>query len=100
MRPVQGFDVDGHGTHVCGVIAGRNVGVARDVTLMVASVINSESLKTNLDRVAVGLDWMLARFENRGNISKPTIINMSLAFKLGSIAAPQVQNIMTAIVTT
>jgi len=97
MRPVQGFDVDGHGTHVCGVIAGRNVGVARDVTLMVASVINSESLKTNLDRVAVGLDWMLARFENRENISKPTIINMSLAFKLGSIAAPQVQNIMTAI---
>ena len=97
MRPVQGFDVDGHGTHVCGVIAGRNVGVARDVALMVASVINSESLKTNLERVAVGLDWMLSRFESRENISKPTIINMSLAFKLGAIVAPQAQNVMTAI---
>jgi len=96
MRPVQGFDTDGHGTHVCGIIAGRNVGVARDVTLMVASVVNSESLETNLERIAIGLDWMLSRFESRENISKPTIINMSLAFTLTEIAAPQIQNIVTA----
>jgi len=96
MRPIQGFDTDGHGTHVCGIIAGRNVGVARDVTLMAAAVVNSESLQTNLERVVVGLDWMLSRFESRENISKPTIINMSLAFTLATIAAPQGQNIVTA----
>ena len=27
-RDVRGFDIDGHGTHVCGIAAGRNVGVA------------------------------------------------------------------------
>ena len=26
LRDVRGFDVDGHGTHVCGIIAGRHIG--------------------------------------------------------------------------
>jgi len=39
VRTCRGFDVDGHGTHVCGIIAGRHIGVAPQVDLMVASVI-------------------------------------------------------------
>lgn len=78
IRQVRGFDVNGHGTHVTGTIAGANVGVAPEVELMVASVIESETIKTTLDRVLVGLNWMLAHFLNPENQNKPTIINMSL----------------------
>ncbi|MGL4649841.1 MAG: S8 family peptidase, partial [Caldilineaceae bacterium] len=80
VRAVRGFDVDGHGTHVCGIIAGENIGVAPDVELLVASVLESETLKTSLDRVLIGLDWMLSHFSQSENLAKPTIVNMSLGF--------------------
>ncbi len=54
MRACRGFDVDGHGTHVAGVVAGRNLGIAPDVDLMVAAVLESETLKTSLERVVTG----------------------------------------------
>lgn len=80
VRNVRGFDVDGHGTHVCGIIAGQNVGIAPAADLLVASVIESESLKTSFDRVLIGLDWMLSHFQLEENQAKPTVINMSLGF--------------------
>src|SRR5262249_30883318 len=81
MRAVRGFDITGHGTHVCGIISGRNVGVAPDVDLMVASVIESETIQTSLERIVMGLDWMLSRFDEPENLDKPTIISMSLGFR-------------------
>jgi hypothetical protein len=66
MRDCRGFDVDGHGTHVAGVIAGQHLGIAPDVDLMVAAVLESETLKTSLERVVTALDWLLAQFDNRG----------------------------------
>lgn len=80
IRAVRGFDVGGHGTHVCGIIAGRHVGVAPDAELMVASVIESESVRTSLERITIALDWMLSQFEREENLEKPTIISMSLGF--------------------
>lgn len=80
LRNVRGFDVDGHGTHVCGIIAGRHVGVAPDVDLMVASVLESETNRTALSRILRGLDWMLAEINSSENFGKPAIINMSLGF--------------------
>lgn len=88
VRAVRGFDVDGHGTHVCGIMAGENLGVAPDVELLVASVLESESLKTSLDRVLIGLDWMLSHFSAPENQSKPTIVNMSLGFPLDALKQP------------
>jgi len=88
MRAVRGFDVDGHGTHVCGIIAGEVVGIAPEVELLVASTLESESLKTSLDRVLVGLDWMLSHFSEPENLAKPTIINMSLGFPVESFRLP------------
>lgn len=88
VRAVRGFDVDGHGTHVCGVIAGETVGVAPDVDLLVASVLESETLKTSLDRVLIGLDWMLSHFSASENLSKPTIVNMSLGFPPEALRLP------------
>lgn len=88
VRAVRGFDVDGHGTHVCGIIAGENLGVAPDVELLVASVLESETLKTSLDRVLIGLDWMLSHFSEPENLSKPTIVNMSLGFPPEALRLP------------
>lgn len=80
MRPVRGFDTHGHGTHVCGIIAGEKIGVAPGVELMVAAVIESETHKTSLERVVVALDWVLSLFEQPAYVGKPIIVNMSLGF--------------------
>lgn len=79
-RDVRGFDPDGHGTHVCGIIAGRTIGVAPEAKLVVASVIESETTRTSLIRVAYGLDWMLRQFSSPANEHHPAVVNMSLGF--------------------
>jgi subtilisin family serine protease len=94
LRATRGFDVDGHGTHVSGIIAGRNVGVAPDVELMVASVIESETMKTSLERIVVALDWMLSQFQRDDNLAKPMIINMSLGFRPESMAKSELEPIV------
>ena len=85
MRDCRGFDVDGHGTHVCDIAAGRINGVAPDAELMVAAVLESETLKTSLERVVIALNWMLAQFKEAENLHKPMIVNMSLGFTRESI---------------
>jgi subtilisin family serine protease len=80
LRDVRGFDVDGHGTHVCGIIAGKHVGIVPEVDLLVASVLESETNRTTLSRIARGLDWMLSQINSSENFGKPAIINMSLGF--------------------
>lgn len=85
MRNVRGFDSDGHGTHVSSIIAGRNIGVAPEADLMVAAVLESETLRTSLERVVVALNWVLAQFEDPANQDKPVIVNMSLGFLRASL---------------
>lgn len=80
VRDCRGFDVDGHGTHVAGIIAGETIGVAPDVDLMVAAVLESETLKTSLERVVVALDWLLSQFRFEEKLGNAVIVNMSLGF--------------------
>jgi subtilisin family serine protease len=80
MREVRGFDSDGHGTHVCGIAAGRDIGVAPDADLMVAAVLESETLRTSLERVVVALNWVLEQFSDPANLERPVLVNMSLGF--------------------
>jgi len=94
VRACRGFDVDGHGTHVCGIIGGQHVGVAPKAELMVASVIESETLRTSLERVVIALDWMLSKFRLEENLNKPAIINMSLGFRDPSTTPEQFDNIL------
>ena len=80
LRAVRGFDVGGHGTHVCGIVAGQHIGIAPEADLMVASVIESDTYQTSLSRISIALDWMLSQFKSEKNRSKPVIVNMSLGF--------------------
>lgn len=79
-RDVRGFDPDGHGTHVCGIAAGQFHGVAPEVDLYVASVIESETIRTSLGRVAAGMEWLLHQFSRPENATRPAVVNMSLGF--------------------
>ena len=80
LREVRAFDVDGHGTHVCGIIAGQHIGIAPGADLMVASVIESETYRASLARISIALDWMLSQFGSQENRNRPIIVNMSLGF--------------------
>jgi hypothetical protein len=79
-RDVRGFDPDGHGTHVAGIAAGTYHGVAPEVDLYVASVIESENIRTSLGRVAAGMEWLLHQFSRPENATRPAVVNMSLGF--------------------
>jgi subtilisin family serine protease len=79
-RDVRGFDTDGHGTHVSGILVGRNVGIVPEATLYSAAVIESETVRTSMMRLVFGLDWLLDRFRQPENKFKPAVINMSLGF--------------------
>lgn len=77
---VRGFDPGGHGTHVCGIVAGQQIGVAPEATLAVASVIESETTTTSLSRIIRGIDWFLELLERPEYSDKPALLNLSLGF--------------------
>ena len=80
LRRVRGFDPDGHGTHVCGILSGRKTGIAPQADLCVASVLESETTRTSFVRVLVGLQWLMRTFHSQTNRDRPAIINLSLGF--------------------
>lgn len=96
-RDVRGFDVSGHGTHVTGIVGGKNIGVAPGAELLVASVIESETHKTSLERIVIALNWMLSHFGLEENLSKPLIINMSLGFLPQWINNAQIEPVINGI---
>lgn len=97
VRDCRGFDVDGHGTHVAGIIAGETIGVAPNVDLMVAAVLESETLKTSLERVVVALDWLLSQFEFEENLGKAVIVNMSLGFSKDTLSRKEYAKAVTGL---
>ena len=51
-------------------------------------------MKTSLERILIALDWMLSQLrESEENLSKPTIINMSLGFKPEWLSAAHLQSV-------
>ncbi|GIH28181.1 hypothetical protein Aph01nite_64910 [Acrocarpospora phusangensis] len=67
----DGFDCNGHGTHVAGIIAGATVGVARAAGIQAVRVLGCDGSGTVSDVIA-GLDWV------RTNAAGPSIANLSL----------------------
>jgi subtilisin family serine protease len=97
IRERRGFDTASHGTHVCGTICGRNVGVAPGVDLIVASVIESEKAVTSAARLYTALTWLVERLSRPEYVDKPVILSMSLGFTPGQVAAEDMASTMEAI---
>lgn len=66
-----GGDCSGHGTEVASVIAGTNIGVAKEANLVAVSVLDCAGEGTNSDLV-FAIDWILK------NRKGPCVINMSV----------------------
>lgn len=97
VRPVRGFDTAGHGTHVCGIAAGRSFGLAPEAGLVVASVIESERTVTSLDRILRGLNWLLRRVTSPELQGRPVILNLSLGFKREWLSPAEVQTALMGV---
>ncbi len=80
-RNTRASDREGHGTHVCGIIAGHKVGIAPEVELRVAAALGGDNAgRTTIERVTVGLEWLLSTYGNSANRNKPMIVNLSFGF--------------------
>jgi subtilisin family serine protease len=65
-------DCHGHGTHVSGTVAGANVGVAKEASLVAVRVLDCSG-GAPWSVVIAGIDWVAA------NHIKPAVANMSLS---------------------
>lgn len=73
------YDDNGHGTHVCGVIAGKNFGIARACNLIVLKVLD-ETGNGDIMHSLRGIRWILENQE-KYNIR---VVNISMGMKAGS----------------
>lgn len=92
VREVRGFDGGNHGTHVAGIAAGSDIGIAPAADLLVASVIETDAVRTTLDRVLRGLQWLLSQLAKPEHDDKPAVLNLSLGFKRDWLAPTEVAN--------
>ncbi len=97
IRERRGFDTATHGTHVCGTIAGRRVGVAPQADLIVASVIESEKISTSASRLWQALGWLVERTGRPAYKDKPVILCMSLGFTPDQVEAADMKSTMLAV---
>ena len=95
----RGFDTATHGTHVCGTLHGRELGIAPQADLLVASVIESERLTTSASRVIEAMHWLQNRCGDPRYDDKPVILSMSLGFKPDALSAADMSTTMEALRT-
>jgi subtilisin family serine protease len=95
----RGFDTHprAHGTHVCGTIAGKTVGVAPQVDLIVSSVTGAERSSTTASRLYTALDWLIIRIAEPQYRDKPVILCMSLGFTPKQLADPSTEHTLNAV---
>jgi subtilisin family serine protease len=74
----RGFDLFGHGTHVCSIIGGRR-GIAPNVGMVTAATVQTR-LISNVVMFGIGLDWLLSRIEGEAEFSRRIVLNLSLGF--------------------
>lgn len=97
QRSVRGFATGWHGTHVAAIAAGRRRGIAPDVRLLAAGVIESETYESSLRRLTTALEWFEGRLESSELEALPAVLNLSLGFPARLLASPQVKPALTVI---
>lgn len=70
------YDDNGHGTHVAGIISGKNVGVAPAVSLVAGKVIAAEGYARDSWTLA-GMQWLFDPDGNPATADYPRIVNNS-----------------------
>ena len=74
-------DVDGHGTHVAGIVAGKTYGWAKNAAIYVMKLNDLSSDQTGIETMEA-FDLIIGWHNNKGgDQSRPTVVNMS--FGLG-----------------
>ena len=76
---------NGHGTSVCSIAAGSHMGVAPGADLLVASVIESSTMKTSLFRVLRGITWFLGKVTQIQYSDFAYVLNLSFGFPEDSL---------------
>jgi len=89
-------DCNGHGTHVAGVIAGSNYGVAKSATLVPVRVLDCNG-SGSISTLLAGLDWVL---QDHAQSPGPAVVNMSLAGDASSALDTEVNSLLSAGMTT
>lgn len=67
-------DCNGHGTHVAGIAAGNNYGMAKSATLIPVRAMACDGTGWSSDIIA-GLDWIVAQHQS----GQPAVVNLSLS---------------------
>ena len=89
-------DCNGHGTHVAGIIAGTDYGVAKSAILVPVRVLDCNGTGT-LSSVIAGLDWVM---QDHAASPGPAVVNMSLGGDASSALDTAVNNVVLAGMTT
>ncbi|KAI9098751.1 aqualysin-1 [Phlyctochytrium arcticum] len=85
-------DLNGHGTHVAGTIAGKTFGVARKANVLAVVVIGAKGSGTTSNIIA-GIDWVAQAAKQSG---RPSVANMSFG---GAGSAPAMDRAVEALVS-
>lgn len=75
------YDDNGHGTHVAGIISGKNVGVAPAVSIVAGKIIASEGYSRDSWALA-GMQWMYDPDDDPATNDFPRIVNNSWGIPL------------------
>lgn len=88
-------DCNGHGTHVAGIIGGKNYGVAEGVQIVPVRVLGCDG-KGTLSALLAGIEFVIGQTSP----SQPAVANMSLAGSASTALDAAVNRLIDAGVTT
>ena len=83
------LDCNGHGTHVAGIIGGKNYGVAKKTTLIPVRVLDCSG-SGSYSSVISGLDWIAANYK----AGDAAVVNMSLGGPASSTLDGAITNLI------